>query len=342
MKRTDKRSPRAILRIVLPILVLAVIALGFILSVPLGTVSAFGWKDVSLLCPLGALSTMLASRLAAPRPLISLAVAVIAILLFGRAFCAYVCPTPLVARLRQAVGGEKRSAGADEAETGAEGALEARAESPQELTPEEKQLLKGCERGCSDCAPAREALDSRHLVLGGALLSAAVFGFPVFCLICPIGLTFATVMLLVLLFGGGDVTIAVLLAPVLLILEVVVFRKWCGRVCPLSALMGLIGHGNRTFVPTVDQNACIGCGQCTQACEIGIDPCNPRLGTSMAECTKCGACVDACPASALSMPFLPKAKAAAPAVEGPEHSLGEAPCETASQDPEAVSPKSAE
>ena len=40
----------------------------------------------------------------------------------------------------------------------------------------------------------RAKLDSRHYVLGGALLSTAVFGFPVFCLVCPIGLTFATVL----------------------------------------------------------------------------------------------------------------------------------------------------
>ena len=34
------------------------------------------------------------------------------------------------------------------------------------------------------------------MVLAGALASSAAFGFPVFCLICPVGLTFALVIAL--------------------------------------------------------------------------------------------------------------------------------------------------
>ena len=39
-------------------------------------------------------------------------------------------------------------------------------------------------------------------MLGGGLLSALVFGFPVFCLLCPIGLSFASVYLVLRLFTG--------------------------------------------------------------------------------------------------------------------------------------------
>ena len=42
---------------------------------------------------------------------------------------------------------------------------------------------------------------SRSGVLAGALASAAIFGFPVFCQICPVGLTFATVLLIMSLFA---------------------------------------------------------------------------------------------------------------------------------------------
>ena len=64
---------------------------------------------------------------------------------------------------------------------------------------------------CSSCKGVRAKLDSRHYVLGGALLSTAVFGFPVFCLVCPIGLTFATVLVVWRLFAAGDMTWSVVL-----------------------------------------------------------------------------------------------------------------------------------
>ena len=79
-----------------------------------------------------------------------------------------------------------------------------------------------------------------------------MFGFPVFCLICPIGLTFATIVLVMRLFAFGDVAWGVILVPALLLAEVVFFRKWCSTFCPISALMSLIGKANRTFVPQVN------------------------------------------------------------------------------------------
>ena len=56
-------------------------------------------------------------------------------------------------------------------------------------------------------------MGARHFVLGGALLSTFIFGFPVFCLVCPIGLTFATILLLVNLFAQGDVTWSLIVVP---------------------------------------------------------------------------------------------------------------------------------
>ncbi len=282
------------LRTIIPLIVLLIIACGYVANLPIGNISAFGWDTVSLLCPLGALSSMLAAKMIAPRALISLAIAVILVLIFGKAFCAYICPTPIISKLRQAIRKEKPDVKTDPKNN--------------PLSDSEKKLLEGCKGGCLSCdsyADVRKgAIDSRHFVLGGALLSALVFGFPVFCLVCPIGLTFATILLMVLLFGGGDVTIAALVCPVILILEVVVFRKWCHKICPLAALMSLVAKGNKTFVPTVDTEKCIDCGKCAQACAQTIDPRHAEKGNAMSECTKCRACVEVCPTGAITMPLL--------------------------------------
>ena len=282
------------LRVLIPLAVLVIISAGFFVGGGIGTLSAIGWGDISLLCPLGALTTMLASKTVVPRAIISIIIAVIAILLLGRAFCSWVCPVPVVSKLRDAF--RKKQPAATPA------------------ADEEKASLKACSGGCNSCSEVREKLDSRHLVLGGALLSATIFGFPVFCLVCPIGLTFATILLVMLLFSGGDVTWSVVVVPALLLVEVVFFRKWCSKICPLSALMSLIAKGNKTLKPTVDESACLEitrdahCGKCVEACEQGINVRNLELGVSFSECTKCRSCVDACPANAIKMPLLPEKK----------------------------------
>ena len=280
----------------LPALVLLVCAVAFVAMVPLGNISAFGWESISAICPMGALSSLLASKTLVPRVLISLVIALALILLFGRAFCSWICSVPFVERILglrdgDCEGGRKVAAGKEKG---------------------------SCSQGCSGCAKARgKAVDSRHFVLGGTLLSAAVFGFPVFCLICPIGLTFATIFLVLRLFGGS-VSWALLVVPALLIAELFLARKWCHRICPLGALMSLVSKGNRTFVPTIDKDMCLEetrgahCGRCHAACPEGIDLRN-LAGSPVAinECVKCRACVEACPAHAISVPFLPKAGASA-------------------------------
>lgn len=290
------------LRIIIPLAVLALALVCYAVGVCMGTVSALGWGDISLVCPLGALGTMIASKTLIPRGVVALIIAVALIVLFGRAFCAWVCPIPLVSKLRFMF---SRAHNDEElAKLAEKKAGKAKAGSAQTCDGAAGALTEGAGR--------KQPVDTRHFVLGGALLSTLVFGFPVFCLICPIGLVFATIFLVFNLFAFGDITWGVVAVPVLLALEVVFFRKWCHVFCPLGAFMSLVGKANKTFVPAVERAACVetkggACGKCARACGEKLNPRHPELSrAARSECTKCRSCLDVCPAHAISMPFLPK------------------------------------
>lgn len=310
MKKNSKT-----LRTLTALAVIVIVFVGFLTNLGIGTISAPGIWDISILCPLGALGTMLASKMMVPRALVSLVIMVVLIIIFARAFCGWICPVPLVQKLRDLFSKPQTK------EAKAEDADGTKAANVAPLTDEEKAALAtGCEKdakglaGCASCAKKRgDAVDARHFVLGGALVSTFIFGFPVFCLVCPIGLTFATILLLVNLFGQGDVTWSLIVVPALLIAEVVLFKKWCHKLCPLSAFMSLIAKLNRTFKPTIDDAKCLEtskgatCGRCGKACNEGIDPRHPELSeAAWSECTKCRSCVDACPANAITMPLIAK------------------------------------
>lgn len=275
--------------------VLGLVGVGLAVHTGTGTPSAWGIGDIAAICPLGAVEAAVASKTIVPPLLIGLAVVVALVALVGRAFCAWGCPVPLVRRLL--------------------GLKERPADKP-----------RPAERNGAD--------DSRNWVLGATVLTTAAFGFPVFCLICPVGLTVATFIAAWRVFQFSEVTLSLLVFPLILVLEVVVLRKWCHRFCPLGALLGLIARLNRTFRPTVERQSCLHCGgascsRCAEVCPEGIDLHHPEASVSLAECTKCGECKAACPAGAIHFPFLP-ARTASEAVLAPRVAGGSA--EAASPD----------
>ena len=316
------------LRIIIPLALLGVAGVAYATHVSAGTLSAFGWESISLICPIGALGTMLASKMLVPRAVISVVLAVAAILLLGRAFCGWLCPIPVWSKLRgifkkqEPTGKNSSAAESHETETASDssnavatGNATATVKAAVPLSAAEKRALKtSCTGGCSSCADRKPA-DSRHIILGGTLLSAAIFGFPVFCLICPVGLSVATFIALWRLLQFSEATLSLVVFPVILVAEIVLLRKWCHRFCPLGALLGLMARLNRTFRPTVAAESCLhcsgaSCSRCADVCPEGIDLHHPEASVSLAECTKCGECRDACPAHAISFPLLARTEKA--------------------------------
>lgn len=287
MKKMKARTLRTIVTFAV------LVAIGYFTAWGIGNLSGFGWDAFSVLCPLGYLESLVAGKTFVPRAFISFVVILVLIMVFGRVLCAWICPMPTLQRLIPGVRRRKRK---DAAQV--------------------SQEVSVCEPTADKPAGKvrRVRFDSRFGVLLGALASAAIFGFPVFCLICPVGLTFATVLLVMRLFAFGDVTWAVVVVPLVLLIEVVFLRKWCGKFCPLGALISLVSGANRTLRPHVDDAAClftskgVRCFACSKACPEHLDVRRPQLSEeALGNCTKCRECADACPAKAISFPVLPKA-----------------------------------
>ena len=113
---------------------------------------------------------MIATKTMIPRAVVSLLLIAALVLVFGRAFCSWLCPTMLIDRIRDFFRSPKKRRELEEKKNS-----EIKAISQQELAS-----LKAAREGhtcgaCGKCQPVHHGkVDSRHAVLGGALLSTAV------------------------------------------------------------------------------------------------------------------------------------------------------------------------
>lgn len=294
-KRAGKRKARTAVRLC----VVAAAVAGFGVGGGWGVPCGFGAGVFTAACPLGALEALFAARTVTPRGLLCAALALAAAALLGRSFCAWACPVPPISRFfrpKKAKTGAKKQGGWP----GPNAAItqpESKGAVPP-LSDRERALLEGSCHG----SRARGGFDSRHAVLLGALASSAVFGFPVFCLVCPVGLAFGTLFAVWAALVEHDPSWALVVLPVILAVELVAFRKWCHALCPLGALMSLVGRKAPIGLPRVDAGRCLRCAggscrTCAEKCPEGIDP----HSKSLAECTRCGVCENLCPADAITL-----------------------------------------
>lgn len=313
-----KKMKSSTLRALVAGAVVVIVAIGYFTKIGIGNVSGFGFDIFSLLCPLGYLESLFASKTFVPRAFISFVAVVVLVILLGRVFCSWICPMPFLQKIFPGKK-KKKSEMSDAQQPNTDVALAASADDMPKTDAACATYAAQSESECvqdtaaKPAAPNTFSFDSRFGVLLGALGSAAIFGFPVFCLICPVGLTFATVYLVMRLFAFGEVTWTVLLVPAILLVEVVFFRKWCKKICPLGALISLISGANKTLRPHIDDSKClnstkgINCLMCAKSCPEHINIRLPeKSAASLNNCTKCKECSDHCPASAISFPFIPK------------------------------------
>lgn len=70
-------------------------------------------------------------------------------------------------------------------------------------------------------------------------------------------------------------------------------RKFCAGACPYGPLMSLLADRNTLAVRYLDERTddCIRCGSCETVCPMGIDI---KHGVGQLACIGCGECVDAC------------------------------------------------
>lgn len=144
------------------------------------------------------------------------------------------------------------------------------------------------------------------LIVPAAVTNYMGMGNPAFCqYICPAGTLEGGIFLLAAHEGlrksiGALFTLKMAILLVTILGCILIYRFFCRTLCPLGAIYGLFNKIS-IYHLEVDEHRCNGCGKCKRACQMEVDPVrNPQS----AECIRCGACVDACPQSAIRLGYL--------------------------------------
>lgn len=136
---------------------------------------------------------------------------------------------------------------------------------------------------------------TRYWLLGFVLLTAALTGSLVWEWVNPVSMLQRG-----LIFGFGAAW--VLVAGVFLYDLLLAGRGWCGHVCPMGALYGLIGRTALIRVSAQNRQACNDCMDCFAVCpepqviRPALKPRDPAASPLIlgGDCTNCGRCIDVC------------------------------------------------
>jgi polyferredoxin len=89
-------------------------------------------------------------------------------------------------------------------------------------------------------------------------------------------------------------------------------RIQCGLFCPMGAFFSCTARIN-LFRIAVDRGKCVDCGLCESVCStFSLNEESLAMGKTLNNCTRCGACIEACPQAAIHFVF-PGSKSGLPA-----------------------------
>ena len=300
-----------------------------LLTMPLGQspdviwLFSFGVKasGARVVCPLWAVQAVIAGEVAIADlipTIVAMLLFLILIFVLGNMFCGWVCPVgTMIDSFDRVV--TKFLPKVDQKRV-------ERSMRNKEMRAERQSQLSNIV--CPSCPLGR--LSGRYGVVANGVMvssfvSSAVFKFPVFCSICPIGIATRGVAHLssIASITGKFLPIIIELwaIPVVAVLTSLREKRfWCKKICPVGALLNVAGAFNPFFKPTVNVDKCRikGCPkdcedyrldycfmcrqldqkQCEKVCPVDI---NLTDQESLARCTKCFECYIACDRDALEI-----------------------------------------
>ena len=271
-----------------------------------------------LICPVGGLQTLLTGRvdfyILIPT-IVALLLFLIPIFIFGNIFCGWVCPLGTLID------------GFDSFIERFLPNINAKREKCFDQNRDKKIKDKGFI--CKTCPFSRLLHNQNSLVANGVLVSSligsAIFKFPIFCSICPIGIITKGMFHLkaITTITGKMMPIIIELWPIPVIAILSSLREkrfWCRKICPVGFTLNISGSFSPLFRPKVKHDKCVmkecpntcedfhldycaACRlidqrRCEKACPQGIDLLN---NGSLSRCTRCFECYIQCENGAIQI-----------------------------------------
>lgn len=269
-----------------------------------------------ILCPFGATQFLVTGQIPI-ETIIAMLLFILPIILLGNVFCGWVCPLGTMI---------------DISDKGIEKFLpnvEAKRSKRDQDNRKKKRWEQSNPLVCRSC-PVGKVTSKRYGVVANGIVAAslvgsAVFKFPVFCSICPMGIATRGLFHLrsVGSLTGKSLAIVIELWAIPIVAVVLSLRErkfWCKKLCPVGALLNCAGALNPLIKPKVKKEKCVqmGCPEdcedghldfclhcrllddykCEKVCPVDIDLVN---NGSLSRCTKCLECYIVCDYNAISL-----------------------------------------
>ena len=245
---------------------LALIAAGTIAALSTGTFCywRFGW--IRLICPIGFVEASLGSGTIYWSLIGPFLVVLGLVVLLGRAFCSWLCPSHLVVTHIALLAKKVSSIG----------------------------VMKWTVPFHARLASRLSILDYRDglALLLGSLVGIALFGYPFLSTFCPIGVITRNVISLFAHFRLGT-DLFLLLLPVA---AMYLFSWGCIAGCPLGSFQCFPAKMSTILRPVGGAQECVNCKACTEVCPAQL---HPGEKYDPGACTKCFLCVETCPKKAI-------------------------------------------